>query len=190
MSAYYLLGLGTFVIFSAIFYVLNRVFATKNCALVWLFRGLSLCLGVFFLLRYFSNPVVLKNTTGLNINSPFGVSGTALTAFSTVMIWFTFSAQLLLFTYGFYKNKIKTLTPLVKYFASAIYLLNIATINVQVQAMGGVKALESLTLQGLFFSFEVGVALSLCFATWFKNPQVKFDKKTLINSVFLFLFYL
>ena len=185
MSAYYLLILGTFAIFAGIFFVLNKVFATKDCVYVWIFRGLSLALGVFFLLRYFSNTIVLVDTKGLNINSPFGVNGGALTAFSTVMIWFTFSAQLLLFTYGFYKNKIKTLTPLVKYFASAIYLLNFATVNVQVQAMGGAKALESVTLQGLFFSLEAGVALAICFATWFKNPKVKFDKKTLINGVLI-----
>ena len=184
MSAYYLLGLGTFAVFTIIFLVLRKLMA-KSCVRAWIFRVLSLSLGVFFVLRYFSNPVFLIDTKGLNINSPFGVKGSALTAFSTVAIWLTFSAQLLLFTYGFYKNKIKTLTPLVKYFASAIYLLNFATINVQIQAMGGAKALESVTLQGLFFSFETGVALAICLATWISNLTVKFDKRMLLNGVLI-----
>lgn len=187
MSSYYLLALGTFAVFAVAFLILNKQFASKDVVRAWLYRGLSLFLGAFFALRYLSNPIVLIDTVGLNINSPFGINGVGLTAFSTIMIWLTFAAQLLLFTYGFYKNKIKTLTPLVKYFASAVFLLDFATINVQIQAMGGIKALESVTLQGLFFSLETGVALAICLVTWINNRKVQFDEKGLINGILIAL---
>jgi uncharacterized membrane protein YwaF len=65
--------------------------------------------------------------------------------------------------------------------------VDLATIKVQIQAMGGAGALESLTLQGLFFALEIGVALAICLATWIKNFKVQFNKKELLNCVLIAL---
>ena len=132
-----------------------------------------------------SRKVALVDTVGLNVRSPFGVEGVLLTAFAMVMIWLTFTSHTLLVTYPFWKGKVKALTPLVKYFASIVFLVDFATINIQIQALGGAEAVASPTLQGVCFAIEVGLALVLCSWTWFKNKKIGLDGASLKNCVLI-----
>ena len=187
MFIYYLLAAGAAVVFSVLYFIADKYIKAGDQKKSWFLKGISLGLALFFGLRYLSGTVALIDTEGLNIRSPFGVDGQATTVFALFSIWATFAANVLLTTYPFFKNKIKIVTPLVKFFASIVCLVNLASINTQVIAMGGADALKNgATLQGVFFSIEVGLALTVCAAVWLKNYQTKWTPK-LFPKAFLVL---
>ncbi len=187
MVIYYVLAVGTAVVFPILYFLADKYVKGSERAKAWFLKGVGLLLALFFGLRYLSGTVAFIETVGLNIRSPFGVEGQAKTVFALFCIWATFAANALLTTYPFFKNKIKIITPLVKFFATVTAIVNIVTMNTQLIAMGGADALKNgTTLQGIFFSLEVGVALALCVCVWMKNYKTEWKPK-LLPKAFLVL---
>ncbi len=186
---YYLLTAGATGVLLGLYFVLNKFLKIEESKKIWISKSFSLLLALVFALRYLSGEIALVNTRGLNIHSPFGTDGTAiaLTLFSSFTIWATFVAYTLLITYPFYQDKIKSLTPLVKFFGVIVYLLNFITITIQIQAMGGKNALDSITLQGVFFSIEIGLGLVICVNTWIKNAKTGFSFKAIGKGLLILL---
>ena len=76
-----------------------------------------------FAIRCLSGTINLAGTVGLNMYSPFGKSGQAKVLFSLFSIWTTYAVAILLSTYSFFKDKVKSLTGLVKFFVVPIYAI-------------------------------------------------------------------
>ena len=176
---YYAIALMAFALFLGGFFYAEKKLITTDKARDWLWRGLSMALSFIFTLRILSKRIALIDTVGLNIRSPFGVEGVALTAFCMLTLWLTFTGHVLLATYGYYKTKVKSLTPLIKYFATAIFLTDLLTINWQMQALGGADALKGVTAQGVFYSIEIALSLTICLAVWLENRSVGIDTVSL-----------
>ncbi len=177
MVAYYLLAAGAVALFAAGYFLADKLIKTDEKKKSWILKSASVLLAVLFALRYLSGEIVLTETVGLNINSPFGRDGQLLTLFSVFTIWATFTAHTILTTYGFFKDRIRILTPLVKFFVTIVFLLDFATINTQIVAMGGADALDGgLKMQGVFFAIEVGLSLAICAAVWAKDYKTPYPK--------------
>ena len=184
MVTYYLLAVLMAAVFAIGYVLANKYLKCSESKKSWVLKGASLLFAILFAVRYLCNEIALTNTRGLNIHSPFGYEGQAVTVFATFTVWLTFAAAVLLFTYPFYADKIKILTPLVKFFATLIYLADFITIGIQLQAMGGADALKNgVTLQGAFFALEVGLALGICGAVWWKNYRTTFAWRELGKGV-------
>ena len=174
---YYLLAAGAAALFVAGYFIADKLIKTDEKKKSWILKSASILLAVIFALRYLSGKIVLTDTVGLNINSPFGRDGQLLTLFSVLTIWATFTSHSILTTYGFFQDRIRILTPLVKFFASLVFVVNLATINTQIVAMGGADALDGgLKMQGVFFAIEVGLSLAICAAVWVKHYKTPYPK--------------
>jgi ABC-2 type transport system ATP-binding protein len=186
MGTYYLIALGAALIFAAAYLLADKFIKASDNKKSWILKGASLALVLLFSLRYLSGESAIEKTVGLNLFSPFGYEGQVVTVFALFCFWLTLAAYLLLATYPFFKNKISILTPLVKYFASLVYLVCFCSLNVQITALDGADPLKNgLTMQGVFYSLELGLSLALCFAIWWKNYKCKFNAKRLGKGVLL-----
>ncbi len=176
MFNYYLFATVSVVLFTIGLLLADKLVKADENKKSWIFKGASLALSLMMGLRLFSGKIVLTETIGLNVNSPFGRDGQLETAFSVIFLWVTFTAHTLLTTYPFFKNRIKILTPLVKFFALPVYIVDFIAINTLIIAMGGVDALGSgFEMQGIFFAIEVGLSLAICILTWRKEFKTKYE---------------
>ncbi len=140
---------------------------------------------LIFGVRCLSGTYVLADTIGLNLFSPFGRDGQFQTIISLLAIWLTYPATILLITYPFFKDKIKALTGLVKYFATPAYLFSLVTIFLSYKAMLGPNAFDSFNAQTFIYTLEIGLGLAGCIAVWMLNPKTTIDKTNLKNSVII-----
>ena len=176
MPYYYVIAACATVFFIGLYIVLDR-FVKNEKAKSWILKGLALLFTLVFVCRYLSDTIAIKKTIGLNIFSPFGITGQTQTVFTLFMFWLTCMSIVLLQTYPFFKDHIIILKHLVKFAATPIYLINFATINMQIQASFTAGALDTFHMGGVFFALEVALALTLCFAVWFKEYRTFFSLK-------------
>ena len=176
---YYLISALVAVFVAGLYFLSDHLIGkhVKNAKKVKRIVLQSFCLlfTVAFLFRYLSAYTVLKYTVGLNIRSPFGIHGQMQTAFCTIMAWFTFAAVVLLETYAFFKDRIAILKHLVKFFAAIVYLIDFATIEMQITGLFGKAAVQTISLSGVSYAVEVGIALALCAAVWSKEYRTFFS---------------
>lgn len=111
--------------------------------------------GLFFF-RYLGGEFVITDTIGLNRYSPFGATGAAKTALSLIVLWLTFAIEIVVFSYPYYKDKIKSLSVIMHYFAPVAAIAAAATIPWICTAMDGTKA-SSLFWRDVLYAVEVGV---------------------------------
>ena len=174
MPYYYLIAAGVAVLFVGLLILLDKT--VKNFkAREWILKGFALLFTLMFVCRYLSDTIAIKRTIGLNIFSPFGINGQTETVFCLFMFWLTVASIVLLQTYPFFKDKIAILKHLVKFFATTVYAINFATINMQIQASFGAGALETMNMGGIFFALETGLALALCAFVWVKEWRTFFS---------------
>ena len=177
MFSYYLIATVAVAVFTIALLMTEKFVKTDENKKNWIFKGASLFLSLIFGIRFLSGTIVLTDTIGLNVNSPFGRDGQFATAFSVIFLWLTFTAHTLLTTYPFFKKKIRILTPLVKFFALPVYAVDFIAVNTLIIAMGGVDALgNGWKVQGLFFAIEIGLSLAICIWTWVKEFKTKYEK--------------
>ena len=177
MISYYLLAVAVAVLCAVGLVVVKKGTRLTENQKSWIFKGASLVLAFAFGLRYLSGEIALIKTVGLNLHSPFGRDGRFATACSVLLLWLTFATLTLLTTYPFFKNTIKILTPLVKFFATPVYVVDFIVINTLIVAMGGVSALENgFARQGAFFAIEIGLSLAICFFVWLEEYKTNYEK--------------
>ena len=140
---------------------------------------LYLFMAIFTLRNIGGVRVALTETIGLNINSPFGVNGQVKTLISTLALWAGIPAFVLTVTYPSFKDKIRSLKGLMKFFAPALYLFAFATISPTLIGMRGPTAFDGVSFQGVMYALELGVGLSFCVAAWVEDYKVQFDAKAL-----------
>ena len=176
MPYYYVIAACATVFFIGLYFVLDK-FIKNEKAKSWVLKGFALLFTLVFVCRYLSDTIAIKKTIGINIFSPFGIYGQTQTVFTLFMFWLTCMSIVLLQTYPFFKDHIIILKHLVKFAATPIYLINFATINMQIQASFTAGALDTFHMGGVFFALEVALALTICFAVWFKEYRTFFSLK-------------
>ncbi len=179
MPYYYLIS-ALVAIFAAAIYFLSERFFGKNVKdvkkyRIMLLRGFCLLFTAVFVARYLSSTMVMRKTVGINIRSPFGINGQTQTVFCVFMIWFTYASVVLLQTYGFFNQKIAILKHLVKFFATVVYIVDFATINMQITGLYGKSAAETISYPGVSYAVEVGIAIALCAVIWSKEYRTFFS---------------
>ncbi|MBO5851236.1 MAG: YwaF family protein, partial [Clostridia bacterium] len=128
---------------------------------------------LLFVTRYIWQSFAIRETVGLTISSPFGPTEPFKTAISFLVIWFVFPAQISLTTYFFFKDRVKSLNTIVKYFSLCVYLIAFVSMPWVSVAMDGRGA--GFSARGVVYAIEVGVSIALAFTVLLKD--YKFNLK-------------
>ncbi len=179
------------------YYLIATLFALITFSVFVLFRKSSdklknllskivagVLMGLFFA-RFIGGEFVISDTIGLNITSPFGPNGTGKTFISMITIWLTFTAEIALVTYPYFKSHVKSLTPIVKYFALAVYLLAFATMPLVNVAMDGV--MDKIHWRHIVYACEIGVAIGYALVVLLKNLKILENWRLLVRASLVLL---
>ena len=123
-------------------------------------RGMALLLAVITIFVHLYRQVAVYNVRGLDMFSPFG-DAMAKTALAVLLIWFTHAAALLSIFSTFFDYK--ALKNLVKFFAPAVILLDLAFAGIY---HVGVFGVEGTDLRFPFLVAEFAMILALSAHTW------------------------
>ena len=141
---------------------------------------------LLFFVRIFAGKYRLMYTIGLNVNSPFGPRGNVSVIFSVLILWTIHAIQLALVTYPFYEKEVPLVGPIIRYGATATYLIAFATMPMLAKAMDGDLA-EGMHWRLIIFAIEIGVGLALSsFELISKKPAIA-PRKDVITSVLIFI---
>ena len=135
-------------------------------------KAAAILYGSLFFVRNLGGIVALRYTVGLNITSPFGPHGAVQTFFSAILIWLIFAVQVLMVTYVFFEKHVPRVTPIIRYFAPAVYAVSIAALPMLNRAMDGDLA-DAFHWRNLIFALELGVGLGITVAHLFKGFKIK-----------------
>ena len=192
MSTYFLISLSIAVFLPALYLLLYKGLKWDHTVLM---KIIGIVLALTFAVRYMTGEIVLVHTLGLDIRSPFNpngligfTEGIICTLLSTVLIWLTIPSLVLIASYPFFKNTVRSLTGIVKYIAFPVYIANFLLFPMLMQAMSGVAdpngyfiwsglfsdVQNPLTTQGLAYATEIGISIALCFITWYRNNRTRF----------------
>ncbi|MBO4262628.1 MAG: YwaF family protein [Clostridia bacterium] len=160
MNFFYLLtGLGTGAFSFATLFAVKKFYSKYSEKAEKIF---SVLFYAIFFVRYLGSDLIIMNTIGLNIRSPFGTDGQAVTALAMILTWLDLTAFTALLTYPFFKNKIRSLSSVIRFFATPVYLVCIFSIGLLIKASDGQTAAETLSFKGVIYAVETGFALGLC----------------------------
>ena len=184
---YYGIAAGVAALASAFQVVIRKNKKISEKAQSWSLRIALYLFMAIFALRNLLGKVVLTETFGLNIYSPFGIDGQVKTLFSTLALWGMVPAFILIVTYPSFKDKIRSLTGLVKFMATGLYAYGFATISLALVGMCGADVFEGVSFQGIMYAIEIGVGLSFCVGTWVEEYKTRFDLKQIGKGVLMAL---
>ena len=184
---YYGIAAGVAVLASAFQIVIRKHKNVSEKAQGWSLKIILYLFMVIFVLRNLCESFALVATYGLNMYSPFGIDGQVKTLFATLSLWSAVTAFILTATYPFFKDKIRSLTGLMKFLTTGLYLFAFATISLAIVGMGGEDALDGVSFQAFMYAIEIGVGLSFCAAVWFENYKTSFSWKQIGISVLMAL---
>ena len=88
MTLYYIIPAVVAVALVALFITAEKTIKNKTVK-DWIFKGITLLFAAAFIVRYMSAKMVMMSTVGLNIRSPFGITGQTETVFTLLTIWVT-----------------------------------------------------------------------------------------------------
>lgn len=186
MIFHYLITAGAAIAFSVVYWWLVKRKKISDENKTRLQKGMAIGLVVFSALCFLCGEVALTQTVGLNIHSPFGKRGILLTVYSVFALWAGLASNLVLVTYAFFKDKIRSLTPLVKFFATIVTLVSVASVSVLLTAMDGAK--EGVTLRGVFLALQLGLSVAICFSVWLEKYKTVFSWKSIGKTLLCILF--
>ena len=184
---YYGIAAGVAALASAFQVVIRKNKKISEKAQSWALRIALYLFMAIFALRNLLGKVVLTETFGLNIYSPFGIDGQVKTLFSTLALWGMVPAFILIVTYPSFKDKIRSLTGLVKFMATGLYAYGFATISLALVGMCGADVFEGVSFQGIMYAIEIGVGLSFCVGAWVEEYKTRFDLKQIGKGVLMAL---
>ena len=183
MALYYPISLLALIITFGIF-VLIRNKSDKAKALTS--KIVAVAIMLLFATRYIWQSFSIRETIGLTISSPFGPTEPFKTAVSYFVIWFVFAAQIALATYPFFKDKVKSLNCIVKYFSLFAYVLAFASMPWVSVAMDGRGS--GFSARGVVYAVEVGVSIALALTILLKDFKFNLKgKREILYGVFALL---
>ncbi|MBO4569693.1 MAG: YwaF family protein [Clostridia bacterium] len=148
---YYLIGLVVAGGVLALGLFLNK---KSNRAINIGFKLFSLLLAAFFIVRYMLGPDAIAETFKLE-NTIF--DNKVLNFLAIILVWFTYSSNLLLELYGFFK--VKRLNGFIKFIAFPIAVLNFMLTSFNLSVILGSGASGVFSLRAIIFAIEIGLAL-------------------------------
>ena len=182
MVWYYLISLLTIAITFGVFVVFRNKSDKFKDILAKIVTGILI---LVFFARFIGGEFVISDTTGLNIKSPFGALGSAKACASVIILWFTFAAEIATITYPYFKRHVKSLTPIVKYFALAMYVISFATMSIVNVAMDGV--MDKIHWRSVVYAVEIGIAIGYLLTVLLKNVKQLESPKLLLRALFVLL---
>ena len=145
----------------------------------------ALFYGALFFVRILGGLTRIQETTGLNVNSPFGPHGSAEALISVLLLWLIFTVQLAVVTYVFFERDIPLVGPIVKYAGTAVYALSLITLPVLNRALDGELA-DGFHWRLLIFAIEIGVGLALSVHELIFGKKQNLARPEIIKVVLIF----
>lgn len=143
---------------------------------VWL-KILSLIFSVAFICRFMLGDDMISSMSALG--------GTELSAvgnfFAMFLVWFTYAGNILLSLFGFFK--IPRLTNFVKYISTPMSIINFVCMWFSFTAIMGGGAIDDLSVRGIFFAVEIGLALGYSLSIFYQNSDWFGKKKSRTPAV-------
>lgn len=144
---------------------------------------LSITLAVVFFFRYMLGVDAVSQVFALK-NSVVG--GKFLTATSILLIWFQYSAILLVVLYPFFKGF--KYAVLIKYFAFVVTILNILFIYPTTIGIVGEYAYLTFNLRTILYAIELMLMFSCCFIVFMEKCKFVVVKKDFV--VFIYIIFM
>ena len=146
----------------------------------------ALLYGALFFVRLMGGEMLIQDTVGLNVFSPFGPQGNLSAFASVILLWLIFTVQLLLVTFPFFEEHLPAVKPIVKFALPAVYLASLLTLPMLNRAMDGALA-DVFHWRSLIFALEIGVGLGYSFYELVSLKVGRPDKKGVLNSALIFV---
>ena len=181
-----------------LYYILSVVMAGGVFAFLYLMKDrdlikkfgnkklIALLYGSLFFVRMLAAELVIQDTVGLNITSPFGTDGSSKALMSVLLLWLIFTVQLVIVTYPFFEKHLPLVTPIVKYVAPVTYLLSIIAMPMLNRAMDGARA-DGFFWRHPIFALELGVGLGYAVYELITAKVIKLDWKKALKVVAIFI---
>lgn len=183
MALYYPISLLALIITFGIFIIIRN---KSDKAKAFTSKIVSIVIMLLFATRYIWQSFAIRETIGLTIVSPFGPTEPFKTAISYFVIWFVFAAQIALTTYPFFKDKIKSLNCIVKYFSLFAYVLAFASMPWVSIAMDGRGA--GFSARGVVYAVEVGASIAFALTVLLKDLRFNLKgRREILYGVFALL---
>ncbi len=183
MGLYYPISILAMIITFGVF-VLVRNKSDKAKSLTS--KIIAVVIMLLFVTRYIWQKFAIRETVGLTISSPFGPTEPFKTAVAYFVIWFVFAAQIALTTYPFFKDKVKSLNSIVKYFSLFAYILAFASMPWVSVAMDGRGS--GFSARGVVYAVEVGASISLALTVLLKDYKLNLKGwREILHGVFTLL---
>ena len=119
---------------------------------------IALVYAVLFFVRLMGGEMLIQDTVGLNVTSPFGPQGNLSAFLSVILLWLIFAVQLVLVTFPFFEEHLESVKPIVKFALPAVYFLSLLVLPMLNRAMDGDLA-DSFHWRSLIFALEIGLGL-------------------------------
>lgn len=171
---YYLVCL----LFAGAVFALGFVFNKKSQKVYSvLCKVFSLLLATFFILRYMWDLDQIFITLSLQ---SVVFNKKVLNFFAIILVWFTYTSNILLELYGFFK--IKKYNSFIKFVSFPISLINFLFLGFNFSAIMGNGSVNNFSIRGFWFAIELGIAfgyslLVLITTTDWKNLFKKKEKQ-------------
>ena len=153
-----------------LYYILSLLMAAGAFALLYFVKDrriiskysnkqlIALVYGVLFFVRLMGGEMLIQDTVGLNVSSPFGPQGNLSAFLSVILLWLIFTVQLVLVTFPFFEEHLESVKPIVKFVLPAVYFLSLLALPMLNRAMDGDLA-DSFHWRSLIFALEIGLGL-------------------------------
>ena len=137
---------------------------------------LSLCVGVFFAIRYMWGDEAIESILALN-SSVF--NSKLLNFLALIIVWLSLSSSLMMMLFGFFNNKLTN--KIVIYFVAPAMVIVLVGFSLLSKAIVGANAFNGFNLRLLFLAIEVGLVLGYSVFIFIKNVFYK-DKSFLTEE--------
>lgn len=134
----------------------------------------SLVFATIFVVRYMSGGEAIRSAFALN-TTPLSP---AMTAVVLILIWLVYTSNVLLTIFPFFK--IKAVSNLVKYFSTAVSLLNFVLLYWHIIGICGAEAVTSFDFRALLMGLEAGISLAYSSYILFSEGFRMTKKETLL----------
>ncbi len=183
MALYYPISIFALIITFGVFILIrNKTDRLKSLAS----KIVAVVIMILFVTRYIWQSFAIRETVGLTISSPFGPIEPVKTAISFFVIWFVFAGQIALTTYPFFKNNVKSLNTIVKYFSLFSYIIAFASMPWVSVAMDGRGS--GFSARGVVYAIEVGASIAFALTILLKNYKFNLKgSREIISCVFVLL---
>ena len=160
------------IVFGLTLYLLLNKKLNKKAGIF--FKIISLVLAAAFLFRYMLGNDAVENMFKLTSNL---FSSKFENFVAVMMVWLTYSSNLILILYAFFDIKLKN--KFVYFITLPISLINIFVLPIHLQAIIGTNALANVSVRAILMAVEIGISLAYSLAVLFKTVNFKnlFKKK-------------